>query len=479
MVGITPSRGLSRRRLLGGLGTAVAALGAACAAPAPATPSPRPAAAAVATATTVPSTKAPAAVATATTMPSAKAPAAPTQVQITFATDWVGDPEKNPRVAMLQKGIPEFERLNPQYKVVVQPIGGEYYQKLQIQLASGTAADVIQFSGAIMYPYVKAGALAVLDPFLRDAGLAVERDFITLPKIYFNKDGKLVGMPNDAFIGGWIANATLFREAGVELPKPGYTWDDFAQIARQLSVPEKQTYGVWTNGYQHWHSFVYAAGGAFFNSDHTKSALNNGAEGLQFTYDLIHRWKASPTPAQAKALSKSWDVFGSGKIGMCNYGSNMIAWMKPEVDARYTFDWQIIPSPAHPQTGKIVESLSGNPNVVNAKAKDIQAAARWAIFLAGEFMQQANVVTRQSIPVLKKLSMGADWKREPPKGMSILVDNLEKYAVDTANFGPASLEWSRAVNKELERAWAGDAPLEQALKSAVVAGDDVLAKADR
>jgi ABC-type glycerol-3-phosphate transport system substrate-binding protein len=61
--------------------------------------------------------------------------------------------------------VPEFEKQNPKYKLKVEPIGGDYYDKLAVTIAGGTASDVMLFSGAFFLNFQQKGALPTSRPW--------------------------------------------------------------------------------------------------------------------------------------------------------------------------------------------------------------------------------------------------------------------------------------------------------------------------
>src|SRR5438093_8974746 len=163
------SRRFSRRLALVGLGLPVAGLLAACggpaAAPTAATGKPAESKPAAEPRTAPAATTKPAGTPAATTKPAATpAAAAPTKagaaVEISLATDWT----EGARGETLKQAVPEFEKQNARYKLKVEPIGGDYYDKLSVQIAGGTAADVMLFSGAFFLNFQQKGAFADITP---------------------------------------------------------------------------------------------------------------------------------------------------------------------------------------------------------------------------------------------------------------------------------------------------------------------------
>src|SRR4051794_20480549 len=80
----------------------------------------------------------------------AAAPAAAT-TEVRFATDWV----EGARGETINAAMKRFPEVHPEIKVTLEPIGGDYFDRLQIQFSGGTVADVILFEGVLALEYIK------------------------------------------------------------------------------------------------------------------------------------------------------------------------------------------------------------------------------------------------------------------------------------------------------------------------------------
>src|SRR4030095_14831833 len=125
-------------------------------------------------------------------------------------------------------------------------------------------------------------------------------------------------------------NKDMFQKAGVEPPKEGWTWNDFAETAKKLTVREGDKVTQW--GVQmpdHWGDyswdrgfsiFAYQNGADFLSPDGSKATgyLNSDAmkEAMQFYVDLVKKEKVAPDVATLKAQSSNADLFINGKAAM-------------------------------------------------------------------------------------------------------------------------------------------------------------------
>jgi multiple sugar transport system substrate-binding protein len=100
-------------------------------------------------------------------------------------------------------------------------------------------------------------------------------------------------------------NRKLFKDAGVDFPKVGWTWDEFREIAKKLTVRDGAR-NVTQFGYEVPNQFFFVQpwffsnGTSVLNADWTASNMLDPkvSESLQFLYDLIHVDKVSPIPGK-------------------------------------------------------------------------------------------------------------------------------------------------------------------------------------
>jgi multiple sugar transport system substrate-binding protein len=141
-----------------------------------------------------------------------------------------------------------------------------------------------------------------------------ERDVATV-------NGKVIGMPALVDNLAVVYNKTLFAQAHLTPPGPGWTWPQFAADAKRLTDPAKKQFGtayvtpgtedtVW-----HWEALLWEAGGSILAPGSKKAAFDSPA-GLAALTTLRqmavtdHSMYLDPTDSQYTNL------FNSGKIGM-------------------------------------------------------------------------------------------------------------------------------------------------------------------
>lgn len=151
--------------------------------------------------------------------------------QVELRIMWWGDQK---RADITNAALRKFEEKNPDIKVVGEfaPSSG-YFDKLNTQLASGTAPDVF-FLGGNVIDYAQKGVLLDLDPYVGKQLDLSDMDKSMVQYGTFN--GKLVHVSAGANARGVIVNTALFKKAGIEVPTGDWDWAKYAEISKELSA---------------------------------------------------------------------------------------------------------------------------------------------------------------------------------------------------------------------------------------------------
>src|SRR5262249_55763039 len=152
------------------------------------------------------------------------------------------------RTKAYSDALAAYGRKYPSVTVTAQHSGYDgYFDKLDANVASGQAADVIQMDTALVVEYAGRGVLRPLDEYLGNE-LALD----TFPDALLaagKVDGKLYGVPSGT--GGTLVtyDATVLKTAGVTPPPADWTWTDLRTYATKLTATlGGQVYGVSDGG---------------------------------------------------------------------------------------------------------------------------------------------------------------------------------------------------------------------------------------
>ncbi len=162
-----------------------------------------------------------------------------TDEQIELRMTWWGGQERHDRTLEV---IEMYEAKNPNVKIVAEYSGFDgYFDKLTTQFAAGNAPDIIQYGGNLN-DFVARGVVLPLDEYVGGALDLSKHDQSMIDAA--TMDGKLYGVTLGSNGWGVLVNKTAFEQAGVPLPSPEWTWEEFEQAAIQITENVEGMYGT-------------------------------------------------------------------------------------------------------------------------------------------------------------------------------------------------------------------------------------------
>ena len=239
---------------------------------------------------------------------------------------WTSDdnPARRAQIAL-------FNREHPSYQLQLDPnnVGME---KVIVQSLAGVGPDLFDcYSYAQLTAFVKAGVAWDVTDLYRRNGMRVEDIWpVVHPNCIY--EGRAYGHPTNAATDALWFNKQLFRKYGVPYPRGDWTWDQFIEVARRLTVKDAAgryaCFGFLGNRSE-WYPLIRQFGGRLFAEDGTRCALDSpqAIAGIQLLQDLIykHQVMASPNQESAMAAAGGWGtgtitLFGGGKGAMAHGG---------------------------------------------------------------------------------------------------------------------------------------------------------------
>ncbi|WP_127532942.1 ABC transporter substrate-binding protein [Paenibacillus kobensis] len=190
-------------------------------------------------------------------------------------------------------------------------------------------------------------------------------------------DGKIYGVPVDAYVMTITLNKKIFEEKGVPLPPLDWTWDDLIDAAKKVNDPAKGIAGFIPMGKGNeagwnWTNFLYAAGGDVQTiADGKVTAAFNSEAGLK-ALQLYQSLK------DADVLPKNWalgygdalNLFNQGRGAMVMCGSGNAADAAINTGGISKDDIIVYPIPSMTKGGKHTGVLGGSFKVINPKASE-------------------------------------------------------------------------------------------------------------
>lgn len=368
---------------------------------------------------------------------------ADTEAELTVAY-W--DKNQSPTV---EANIASFMEMYPKIKVTTNlTVYKDYWTKLRTQAEGNTMPDVLWMNGPNIQLYASNGMLAPVD-----GDVPWDKYPAALVDLY-TYDGTHYGIPKDYDTIGVFFNKKIFEAAGVELPKAGWTWEDFHAKAKAISDWGKSQ-GIWGcattvngDGQGTYYNTMLQAGGFIIKDGKSGFDDPKSIEGLKCWAEWIA--DGSVAPPTVVTDTKPLDMFNNGKSAMYWAGD----WTCPEIVESFSgevTDVDVIDLPSKEKQATVIHGLAW---VTSSQSKNMAAAKALAIHLASEASQLVEGKNGTAIPAYTGTQQ--PWiEAYPDWNCQIFVDAAENYSVAY----PVSKNTSVWADKEadyLNPAFAGE-----------------------
>lgn len=240
--------------------------------------------------------------------------------------------------------IDYFQEANPNIKIDFMAITeGNYQEKLTTMVAAKTAPDVMLAWECFIGEYAKNKSIIQLDDYIKKTNAFKVDDLVPAVTVLGQQTGGTFGLPWCMAAELAYYNKDMFDKAGVAYPKDDWTWKDFEDMAKKLTIVQDGKTVQWgadAISFQGiWYSTIGATGENIIDKDN-KVVLGEGAKkALQWEYDLTNTLKVCPPPSASG--TNAVDLFSAGKAAMTRTGNWMIGTYMGIKD----FKWDIVPLP--------------------------------------------------------------------------------------------------------------------------------------
>lgn len=383
--------------------------------------------------------------------------------------------------------IDEYTKMHPNVTIEFEAlVPEEYWPKMSALAAAGDLPDVFNMSSGFVDEYASKGLLGNIEFY-------IERDIS--PDDYFSGVFSAVRYPDKqrgsmrAMPFAWVCtvlyyNKDAFDAAGVAYPEEGWTWDDFLDAAKKLTVDKDgdgttDQYGFWFYGrYAHTESWIYQNNGNFLNAAKTRfEPDDNAIETLEFLNSLIHEHKVAPMPKEMEGIRQQ-DVFPQEMAAMWVDGSWNI--QNNRDVAGDAFQWGIAPIPRGPHWEK--DQAYGWPDNIAMSPTTEHPDQVWSFikYLTGPG-RPASSFMGGKVPILKATAMSEEFleKDKQPANKGFLLEWGENLGPNS--FTPGWGEWrgytgGAGLNAWLDQAYNGEVDLATAIEEATKSANEVLTR---
>lgn len=321
--------------------------------------------------------------------------------------------------------IKAFEEKNQDIKVDLMVIPSDNYsEKLNSMIAGKSAPDVILAWECDINRFAKNGAIEKLDDYLESSNIDTN-DFIPAVSDLTKITEGSYGLPWCYASEILYYNKDMFDAAGVEYPNDTWTWEDFREAAKKLTIKDGSNVTQWgattidIPGV--WYSQIGQTGDKVVDAEGNIILGDGAKKALQFEYELINEDKVVPEPSGA--TGNAVDLFTAGKAAMTRTGSWFIGSYKEIKD----FNWDISVLPK----GDIqYASLHTGFFTVSSDSKYKEAAWRFIEYCMSEEGQEMISKSTSNPSAIKSFTAKGAYKNGGENGPTNW-DAIE----ETAEFG--------------------------------------------
>lgn len=289
----------------------------------------------------------------------------------------------------LGQAIEDFQRLNPDIKVDIQPAvtGDAYDTKMRTVLAGNNPPDVFRINDDFVQEFTNNGTLADLAPFVKDNGVDESGYATEVFNFGRQEDGRLTSWQLGHQPAMVFYNKDAFKKAGVALPPTtwtadGWDWDSFLDKSKALTDGDSQFGAIVVASTNYEQAFTHNNGSSsgIFSLDGRGFTLADpeGIETVQWVTDLTCQHKVQPPWASLLQNNAHINMFAQGKAAMVFERIGSIPYLRETIKS---FDWDIAPPPA----GKADQATEASVICFGIPTKSEKQEAAWKLlnYLAG------------------------------------------------------------------------------------------------
>lgn len=372
--------------------------------------------------------------------------------------------------AAYEQLVAAFEERHPTIDVTLNHIPGQsdYRQRLGVDFAAGTPADVVLLNYRRYAAYAARGALEPLGPYLERSTLLKQADFYQEAITPFIWEGQLMCIPQNLSSLVVYYNRDLFRAAGLADPAPDWTWDDFLAAAKALTRDSDgdgatDQYGLGTEvSIFRAAPFIWQNGGELVDNLEAPTRLTldtpESRAALQWFIDLQLRHKVVPD-AVAEAAEDSESRFLNGRLGMFLNSRRGV----PTYRTIEGFDWDVAPLPQGQQKAGILHADAYCMPAVSQNKEAIWTFIEFANAAEGQHIIAAS---GRTVPSLRAVAESPTYldPGQKPANSRVFLDVIPWIRTVPIIAGWAEIEELTA--EELSRAYYGQASLDEVIRAA-------------
>lgn len=380
-------------------------------------------------------------------------------------TYWHAYSEDSPEVETLRDVIiPRFDEEHPGITIEQVPVP---YDELRQKLITATAGDALPClvrSDIIWVPELaELGVLVALDEQMPDFDEIAARTFEG-PLATTAWDGRHFGLPLSTNTRVLMYDDAVLSDAGFDAPPASF--EELEQLADALEGTDR--YAFADNGTSGWNLFpwIWSGGGAVTDDEITQATgyldSPETVAAIELLVDLHDRGQIPDIMVGDEGGIATSDGLAQGTYGTILDGP----WMYPIFEGQYP-DFALSTAPMPEGPGGSISVVGGEDIVLTTACEAPDAAMEVLRFFLDEWSQTEMARVGQ-MSVLQDLDV-----TQLQDYYGVFVDQLATARARTPH--PQYPRIEEALSTEVQRAFAGEVSVEEALSSAAQQIDDLLA----
>jgi len=324
--------------------------------------------------------------------------------------------------------VSEYEAQHPGQKVDTLFVNNDdTLQKVLTAVKGGSPPDIAYLYGSWAPQVATIPQVADLTQTVQQSGVNWN-DFYVGERDVATVNGKVIGIPALVDNLAVVYNKKLFAAAGLPVPGPNWTWQQFTADAQKLTNAATKQYGtayvtpgtedtVW-----HWEALLWEAGGGLLTADNKKAAFDSAA-GLESLNTL--RTLATDKSVYLDPTDNAYtNLFNSGKIGMLVTGP----W---DLNSFPDVDYGVQVMPSYPGSAAGHQTISGPDNwvVFNNGSSQESAAKQFLLWLTAPAQVKAFSLATGDLPTRTSVANAAGFGAQMNKllpGADTFISNLSE-----------------------------------------------------
>ncbi len=356
--------------------------------------------------------------------------------------------------------VDAFHQSQPDITVNVThiPSPRDYRTRLVTEFAAGTPPDITLMNYRRYASFAGNGLLEPLGPYLDESEIIKVEDFYQAPIDAFTWQGEIMCVPQNISSLVVYYNKDLFDLAGLSYPSDDWTWDEFVEVAKALTLDNENDGSIDQFGLGISPSlfrlapFVWQNDAPIVDDDETPSRLTltrpPSLDALQWFVDLnqVHgvvpnRVEEGAQDSESRFVAGTTAMYLNSRRGTPTYR---------EIER---FDWDVAPLP----TGRSRAGILHSDGYCLSKTSNNKDAA-WTFIEFANSQEGQRIIAKsgRTVPSLMAVAESEAFldSSQPPERSDVFIKNAE-----IVRRVPVLSTWQEiedTASEEIERAFYGD-----------------------